>query len=78
MYNRVPIGLMIEMDHESGYKALMNVLSNNNGNVSKSAVDIGVARSTVKRWIVLLEKSGYSNIRNEIDRLRSKKDLRRY
>ena len=70
MYNRVPIGLLIELDPSKGYSKLLSALKRHDGNVSKVAKSIGVSRSTVKRWIARLERSGYK-IRSEIDRLRS-------
>jgi transposase len=70
MYNRVKLGMILEIDPDRGYQELVKLIEKYKGNITHIATGIGVARSTVTRWVSDLEKSGY-DIRGDLSRSRS-------
>jgi DNA-binding MarR family transcriptional regulator len=64
------IGVLIKLDPDAAYRELVKGIEKYEGNITHLATGIGVARSTVTRWISDLDQDGYP-IRSDLERSRS-------
>jgi transposase len=70
-YRRSKLGLLIQLDPDAAARTLIGTFDRYNGNTTKTAQAYNVSLSTMKRWIVTLERQGYQ-MREAIEEMRDR------
>jgi transposase len=68
-YRKTRVGLLVQLDPKQAARQLLTTYRRYHGNSTKTAKAYGVSLSTLKRWVVTLDKQGLE-MRDEIEAIR--------